>query len=168
MSSISRVYGGSGMTVTPKLSTGAEHTPGVLRSFLVLAGAAILVAGVDLAHKAHAISERGGAVLAHDRSALYAAGLAAAGLVWATAVIATRSASIALAGGVLLGGGAGNLISLALWPSVPGVPNPLLAGGFAFNLADVAVAVGLGLLLLTTVVFGARNSARLSEPVRLP
>ena len=131
-------------------------------------GAGTLVAGVDLAHKAVEISERDGAVLAHDRSALYAAGITAAALVWATGVVLTRSASIAVAGGILLGGGAGNLASLALWPSVPGVPNPLVAAdAVAFNLADVAVAVGLALLLLTTVVYGARNRARLSEPVRL-
>ena len=139
----------------------------MLRSFLLLIGTATLVAGADLAHKALEISERGGAVLAHERSAFYAAGVAIAALVWAASVVLTRSPSIALAGGILLGGGAGNLASLALWPSVPGVPNPLVAGHLAFNLADLAVALGLALLLCTTVVYGARNRARLSEPVRL-
>jgi hypothetical protein len=155
------------MTVTPKLSTPGEDTLAVVRTCVLLIGVATLVAAVDLAHKAVEISERGGMVLAHDRSAFYAVGVTVAALVWATSVVLTRSPSIAIAGGILLGGGAGNLVSLALWPSVPGVPNPLVTGALAFNLADVAVAVGLVLLLLTTVVYGARNRARLSEPVRL-
>jgi hypothetical protein len=155
------------MTVTPKVSISPEDTPGVLRSFLLLLATATLVTAVDLTHKALEISEHGGAVLAHERSAFYAAGVTVAALVWAASVVLTRSPSIALAGGILLGGGAGNLASLALWPSVPGVPNPLVAGTLAFNLADVGVAVGLALLLCTTVVYGARNRARLSEPVCL-
>jgi lipoprotein signal peptidase len=136
------------------------------RSFVVLVAAATLVASVDLVHKAHAISERGGAVLAYDRSALYVAGIAAASLLLAGAVVLVRSTSIALAGGVLLGGAVGNLASLALWPSLPGVPDPLVAGRLAFNVADAAVALGLA-LLTATLVFGTRNRARLSEPVRL-
>jgi lipoprotein signal peptidase len=120
---------------------------------------------LDLAHKALSISERGGAVLAHDRSALYVAGVAAASLVWAGAVALTRSSSIAFAGGVVLGGAAGNLVSIALWPGLPGVPNPIVAGGVAFNVADVAVLIGFGLLLPTILVFAVRNRERLFEPV---
>jgi hypothetical protein len=55
-------------------------------------------------------------VLAHDRSAPYVVGVAGASLVWAGAVALTRSPSIALAGGVVLGGAVGNLASIALWP----------------------------------------------------
>jgi len=60
------------------------------------------------------------------------------------ALLAARSTALALVGGVLLGGAAGNLASLAFWP---GVPNPLVAGGLAFNLADVFAAAG-GLVLV--------------------
>jgi lipoprotein signal peptidase len=139
----------------------------VVRSLVVLVGAATAVAAVDLAHKALAISERGGAVLAHDRSGVYVAGIAVAAALWAAGVVLTRSVSIALAGGVVLGGGLGNLVSIALWPSVPGVPNPLVAGAVAFNLADVAVVVGLALLVVTTLVFAVRNEERLFEAVRV-
>jgi hypothetical protein len=41
------------------------------RILALLLGAAPVVAAVDLAHKAHAISERGGAVLLHDRPTRY-------------------------------------------------------------------------------------------------
>jgi hypothetical protein len=40
------------------------------RTLGVLLGAATMVVALDLAQKQLAISERGGAVLAHDRSAL--------------------------------------------------------------------------------------------------
>ena len=130
-----------------------------------LFGAATMVVALDLAQKQLAISERGGAVLAHDRSALYVAGVAAASVVWAWAVSLTRSSSIAVAGGVVLGGAAGNLFSIALWPSLPGVPDPIVAGGVAFNVADVAVAVGFVLLLPATALFGLKNRERLFEPV---
>ncbi len=135
------------------------------RTIALLLGAAALVATLDLAHKAFSISEHSGAVLAHDRSALYVAGIAAASLVWAWAVSLTRSRSIAFAGGVVLGGAAGNLVSIALWPSLQGVPNPIAAGGVAFNLADIAVAVGFALLLPATLVFAVQNRNRLFEPV---
>ena len=138
------------------------------RAFALLVLAASAVASVDLAHKAFAIAERGGgAVLAHDRSTLYVAGVAAASLVWAAAIVLTRSAAIALGGGVLAGGAAGNLVSLALWPSLPGVPDPLVAAGLAFNLADLAVVLGLVLVVATSGHFAARNRERLWEPVRL-
>jgi lipoprotein signal peptidase len=123
------------------------------------------VVAFDLAQKELAISARSGAVLAHDRSPLYVAGVAAASVLWAAAIARTRSSSIAIAGGVVLGGAAGNLLSIALWPSLPGVPDPIVAGGVAFNVADVAVVVGLALLLPTTLVFAARNRARLFEPI---
>ncbi len=137
------------------------------RSGILLVLTASLVAGVDLAHKATAIVERGAAVPAHDRSAVYVIGIAAAATAWAGAIVLTRSASIALGGGVIAGGAAGNLVSLALWPSLAGVPNPLVAGNVAFNVADVAVAAGLVLVLAATCVHAARNRELLREPVRL-
>ena len=137
----------------------------VIRTLGLLAGTAGAVAGLDLAHKAFSISEQNGAVFSHDRSGLYLAGGAAAALVWAGAVARVRSTSIAIAGGIVLGGAIGNLVSIALWPSLPGVPDPLVAGGVAFNIADVAVAVGFVLLLPATVVFGLQHRDRLFDPV---
>jgi lipoprotein signal peptidase len=137
----------------------------VSRSLSCLAGTAGAVAGLDLAQKAFSISERGGAVLVHGRPALYVAGLGAAALVWAVAIARVRSASIAVAGGVVLGGALGNLTSIALWPSLAGVPDPIVAGGVAFNVADVAVAVGFVLLLPATALFALKNRERLFDPV---
>ncbi|MEK6275926.1 MAG: signal peptidase II [Actinomycetota bacterium] len=135
------------------------------RTLSVLAGTVIAVAGLDLAYTAVAVVERGGVVLAHDRSALYVAGVTAASVAWAAAVALTRSSTIAVASGVILGGAAGNLASIALWPSLPGVPDPIVAGGVAFNLADIAVGVGFVLLLPATAVFAVQNRRRLLEPV---
>jgi lipoprotein signal peptidase len=137
------------------------------RGSAILALAAAIVAGADLVHKAISHADRGAGVAVHPRSALYLIGLTAASALWAVAVVLTRSPSIAAAGGVLAGGAVGNLVSLALWPSVPGVPNPLVAGGVAFNLADLAVAAGLMLVIATTAVFATHNRERLHEPVRL-
>jgi lipoprotein signal peptidase len=127
------------------------------RSFVLLAGGATLVATLDLAHKAAA-----GPVFVHERSALYAIGIGLVCLAWAAGVVLLRSPSIALAAGPLVGGAAGNGLSLVIWP---GVPNPILVDTVAFNVADVGVAIGLALLLLTTVSFAVRNRARLFEPV---
>jgi len=137
----------------------------VIRTVGLLLGAATAVVVLDLTYTALAISERGAGVLVHDRPALYVAGVGAASLFWAVAVARTRSGSIALAGGVVLGGAAGNLASIALWPSLPGVPDPIVAGGVAFNLADVAVVAGFALLLPAILVFAARNRERLFEPI---
>ncbi len=137
----------------------------MIRTLALLLGAAAVVAGIDLSHKALAVSERGGAVLAHDRSAPYVTGLAAATLAWAGAIALVRSPAIALTGGLVLGGAIGNLASFALWPSLPGVPDPLVAGGIAFNLADVSAVLGLALLLPAILVFAVRNRERLFEPV---
>jgi lipoprotein signal peptidase len=137
----------------------------VTRTLGFLLGAATLVATLDLTHTALAVSERGGAALAHDRSATYVAGLAALSLAWAGAIALTRSASISLAGGLVLGGAVGNLVSIALWPSLPGVPDPIVAGEIAFNLADVSAVLGLVLLVPAILVFAVRNRERLFEPM---
>jgi lipoprotein signal peptidase len=129
----------------------------VARSLALLTGTAAAVAAVDLAHKAAA-----GPVFVHERSALYALGIGVVCVAWAAGVALLRSPSIALAAGPLVGGAAGNGLSLAIWP---GVPNPILVGTVAFNVADLAVAVGLALLLVTTIAFGVRNRARLFEPI---
>ena len=128
-------------------------------------GAATAVAMVDLAYTALSISERGGVVLAHERSALYVAVVVTASVFWAGAIARIGSGSISLAGGVVLGGAAGNLVSIALWPSLAGVPDPIVAGDVAFNLADLAVGVGFVLLLPATAVFALQNRERLFEPV---
>lgn len=137
----------------------------MIRTLGLLLGAATVVAALDLAHKALAISENGAAVNLHDRPGRYVVAGAALSLAWAGAVVLTRSTSIALPGGVVLGGAAGNLVSFALWPSLAGVPDPIVAAGIAFNVADVAVVTGFALLLPAVLVFAVRNRARLFEPI---
>jgi hypothetical protein len=134
------------------------------RVLALLLGAATLVALLDLAHKAYAISERGGAVLLHDRPTRYVVAGAVLSFGWAGAVALTGSSSIAFAGGVVLGGAAGNLLSFALWPSLSGVPDPIIAGGLAFSLGDVAVLVGFALLIPAALVFRVRRARLASAP----
>jgi len=63
------------------------------------------------------------------------------------------SRTLAVAGGLMVGGGAANTLSLAFWGE--GVPDPLVSYrlGIAFNLADVAVTAGFLLLFPALVVF---------------
>jgi hypothetical protein len=136
----------------------------VTRTLTLLLGAAAVVAALDLVHKQQAVSEQGGAVLLHDRPTGYVIAGAALSLAWAAAVALTRSSPIALFGGVVLGGAAGNLLSFALWPSLPGVPDPIVAGGLAFSFGDVAVLGGLVLLTPFAVLYARRNRSRLLEP----
>ena len=139
------------------------------RTLCPLLGAATSVAAIDLVHKHLAISERGDTVFLHDRPARYVVAGAALSLAWAGAVALTRSSSIAFPGGVVLGGAAGNLLSFALWPSLPGVPDAIVVGPVAFSVGDVAVVGGLLMLLPAALVFAvrnrARNRARLFEPI---
>jgi lipoprotein signal peptidase len=131
----------------------------VPRTALALVGVAGFLAAVDLVHKAEAHAE-----YFHSRSPTYAAAVVVLAAVWAATILATRSLSLALTGGVLAGGALGNLASLALWP---GVPNPIVVEPIAFNLADTFVVSGFLLTTAATLAFALRNRDRLREPVRL-
>lgn len=142
------------------------------RSALVLAAVALVVGAADLAHKAHAVATHGDDLLYHERSLGYVVGVIVAAGAWCLALVATRSSGLAVAGGVLLGGVAGNALSWALWPRYDGTPNPLFVGdahlGVAFNLADVAVVAAVFIVLPPALtVFALRNRDRLHQPVRL-
>ncbi|HEV3408414.1 MAG TPA: signal peptidase II [Gaiellaceae bacterium] len=142
------------------------------RAATVLVLLATVLAAADLGHKALALADGGGGVLADERSLLYALGAPVAALALGVALAATRSLLLTTAGAVVVAGALANAISLVLWPSYDGVPNPFFAGdevrGIAFNLADVFLVIG-GLLLLptATLVFAARNRERLGERVSL-
>lgn len=129
------------------------------RPALALVATAAAAAVVDLAHKAGT-----DATSFHPRSAVYVSFVLVLAAAWAAAILATRSLLLALAGGVLAGGAAGNLLSLALWP---GVPNPIELEPVAFNLADVFVLSGFVLTACATLAFAIRNRERLREPLRL-
>jgi lipoprotein signal peptidase len=129
------------------------------RSGLALVGTATVLAAIDLAHKAG-----GGAAYYHARSLSYVLLVVVLSTAWAAAILATASLPLALGGGAVLGGTAGNLVSLALWP---GVPNPIEVGALAFNLADVFVLAGFLLVVAMTIALGSGHRERLSQPLRL-
>lgn len=126
---------------------------------VALAGTAIALGALDLAHKAG--SE---AASVHPRSGGYVAFVLVFASAWVVAILTTGSLSMAVGGGVLAGGAAGNLLSLVLWP---GVPNPIVRSAVAFNLADVFVVAGFALTAVATLRFAARNRGRLREPIPL-
>jgi hypothetical protein len=122
----------------------------------MVSGAALLAAG-DLAQKA---SEP---VYGHPRSIGYVV-LAAAMCVALLAVVPrVPSRALACAGAIAVAGAAGDGISALLWRG--GVPNPIVAGGIAFNVADVYAVAGAVGLVGAAVVFAARNPHRLRESV---
>jgi len=135
------------------------------RTLGFLLAAAALVMALDLVQKQLAIADRSEGVYLHDRPVSYVIAGAALSLGWAGAIALTRSALIAVPGGVVLGGAVGNLASFALWPSLQGVPDTLVAGGLAFSVGDIAVGVGLLLLVPAAAVFAHRNRGRLVDPL---
>jgi hypothetical protein len=101
--------------------------------------------------------------LSHARSpvALASAGALAAGLLFL--VPRARSLVMSLAAGIAAGGAAATLVAGLAWRD--GVPNPLVRGGIAFNLADLAIAAGDALLIAAAVWHAWRQRDRLYEPV---
>jgi hypothetical protein len=125
---------------------------------LVAAGVAFLVAAADLVQKLldHDAFHHARSLAAVSIMATVAAGL----LVLAPQI---DSLAILLAAGVGAGGAVGNLVSALAWSA--GVPDPLVAGDVAFNLADVFAFVGAALLLTSGGVYGLRNRERLRQPL---
>lgn len=101
--------------------------------------------------------------LSHARSPF---GLAGAGLLAVALLVLVpraRSSAMSLGGGIAAGGAAATLVAGAAWRG--GVPNPLVRGGIAFNLADLAIAAGDALLLAAALAHAWRNRARLTQPI---
>ena len=77
------------------------------------------------------------------------------------------SRMIAVGAGLMVGGGIGNALSIAVFPL--GVPNPfVIAHGdwtIAFNLADVSVGIGFVLMTAGVWILAARRRHELHEPV---
>ena len=129
------------------------------RAGTVFAATAMLLAAVDLVHKGASGTEQ-----LHERSWIYAVLVIALTAAWMAAILATRSFSLALGGGVVAGGALGNLASLAFWH---GVPNPIVGERIAFNLADVFVVVGFVFVAVAVLALAASRRDRLGEPVSL-
>jgi lipoprotein signal peptidase len=122
---------------------------------LALVAAPLVVA--DLAQKA---SEP---VYGHPRSLGYV-GLA---LVLCAAIFAfvprVPSRLLAVAGGIAAAGAVGNLVSALAWRN--GVPNPIVDGNIAFNLADVWTLAGALALIAGAAVHALRHPGALRERV---
>jgi len=122
------------------------------------ASAAGAVLAATLLHDAFAPSR-----LSHPRPLVVLAG---AGLI-AGALLAlaprARSRWISLGAGIGAGGALATLVTGLAWRN--GVPNPLAAGGIAFNLADLAIGFGDALLLAAALTHAWKHRARLHEPI---
>jgi lipoprotein signal peptidase len=121
-------------------------------------GAALVVLGIDLMQLAFTPTD-----FHHERSAPWL--VLTGALVVAILLVAPRAPSraLALAGGVAAGGALGNLVSALIWSA--GVPDPLVVGVYAFNLADVAVVVGVCAMVTAALATIWANRGRLREPV---
>jgi lipoprotein signal peptidase len=128
---------------------------GARRLLLVTVAAALVVP--DLVQKA---SEP---VYGHPRSAVYV-GLAAGMLALLVALVPrVPSRTLAVAAGVACAGIAGNLVGALAWSD--GIPNPIVVGEVAFNLADVYAVVGAGALVFTAALFALTHRELLREPL---
>jgi lipoprotein signal peptidase len=123
---------------------------------LLLVGVAATLCVPDLVQKASS------PVYGHPRSAAYVA-LAAVMLALLVAVVPrVPSTVLAVAAGVACAGVAGNAISALAWRG--GVPNPIVLGDVAFNLADVYAVVGAALLVGTASLFALTHRELLHRP----
>jgi len=120
--------------------------------------AAALVLAATLVHDLTAPSR-----LSHPRSPVVLVGavVLAAGLLLLAPRV--RSHIVTLGAGIAAGGALATLVTGLAWDG--GVPNPFAHGGVAFNLADVAIAVGDALLVGGALFHGWTNRGRLREPV---
>jgi hypothetical protein len=126
------------------------------RRFLLVAVAAALVVP-DLVQKASA------PVYGHPRSAVYMALAAAMLAVLVALVPRVPSRALAVAAGVACAGIAGNLVGALAWRD--GIPNPIVLGDIAFNLADVYAVLGAGALVFTAALFALTHRDLLRQPV---
>ena len=117
----------------------------------------LVLASVDLVQKARE------PVYGHPRGVVYV--LVAAGLTVFLVALVPRVPSLALsiAAGVAAAGALGNLLSALIWRG--GVPNPIVAGELAFNVADVCALVGAAGLVVGATLFALRNPSLLREPI---
>jgi hypothetical protein len=101
--------------------------------------------------------------LSHARSPVGLAGAGALAAALLVLVPRARSVAMSLGAGIAAGGAAATLVAGVAWRG--GVPNPLVRGGIAFNIADVAIAVGDALLLGAALFHAWRHRGGLTQPV---
>lgn len=122
----------------------------------LLIAVALLLTAVDLGQKASA------PVYGHPRGAGYVVIAAALTVFLVVFVPRVPSRSLAVAGGVAAAGAFGNLVSALAWRG--GIPNPIVVGDVAFNVADLCAVGGSIALVLGAVVFGLRHPTLLRQP----
>jgi lipoprotein signal peptidase len=123
----------------------------------VLIAVALLLTAVDLGQKASA------PVYGHPRGPGYMVIAAALTMFLVWFVPSVPSRALAVAGGVAAAGAFGNLVSALAWRG--GVPNPIVVGELAFNVADLCAVGGAVALVVGCVVFAWRHPALLREPI---
>jgi lipoprotein signal peptidase len=124
----------------------------------LLIAVALLLTAVDLGQKASA------PVYGHPRGAGYVVIAAALTVFLVVFVPRVPSRSLAVAGGVAAAGAFGNLVSALAWRG-GGVPNPIVVGEVAFNVADLCAVGGAVALVIGCALFALRNSALLRQPI---
>jgi hypothetical protein len=115
------------------------------------------VVGVDLVHEALTPTP-----FHHVRPAGVLVAAAAVGVVLLALAPQVASLGVALGAGIAAGGALGTAISGVAWN---GVPDPLVGGGIAFNLSDVAIGAGDALLIASVLVYAWTHRSRLREPI---
>ena len=123
----------------------------------VAAVAALAVLGITLTHEVLTPTP-----FHHTRSAgvlVLAAAIAAALLALAPRV---PSLGVGLGAGIAAGGALGTLVSGIAWN---GVPDPLVRGGIAFNVSDLAIGLGDLILIAAVLLHGWAHRADLRRPV---
>jgi hypothetical protein len=101
--------------------------------------------------------------LTHVRSPVLYAFAALLAALLLTLAPRVRSRVVSLGAGIAAGGALAMLTAGIAWRG--GVPDPLVHGGIAFNLADLAIALGDALLIGGALMHAFRNRGRLRESV---
>ena len=123
----------------------------------LLIAVALLLTAADLGQKASA------PVYGHPRGVGYVLVAAAITALLVLFVPRVPSRALAIAGGVAAAGAFGNLVSALAWRG--GIPNPIVVGDLAFNVADLCAVTGAIALVLGAVLFALRHPALLRQPI---
>jgi nucleotide-binding universal stress UspA family protein len=123
----------------------------------LLIAVALVLTAVDLGQKASA------PVYGHPRGVGYVVVAAALTVLLVLFVPRVPSRPLAVAGGVAAAGAFGNFVSALAWRG--GIPNPIVAGDVAFNVADLCAVSGAAALVIGAMLFALRNPALLRQPI---
>ena len=125
------------------------------RWFLIVVAAGLTAA--DLAEKATQ------PVYGHPRSTTFVVGAAVLTFAIVAFVPRVPSRALSVVGGVAAAGALGNLVSALAWRG--GIPNPIVVGDVAFNIADVCAVAGALGLVLGAALFALTHPALLREQI---